>query len=122
MVTRAVLISLALLVIVASPAWAKFTVKGEGKAQQIVVDDYPADQKARYSLFRERCTKCHAISRPIMAIRTGITPVSGGDFDDRGIKKYVVKMMRKPNSGIDKAEARELLLFLRYARKLAVEE
>jgi hypothetical protein len=59
------------------------------------------------------------MARPIAALTTGITPVSGGTFEKKGIKKYVVKMMRKPNSGITKADARQILKFLIHARGLA---
>ena len=50
-----------------------------------------------------------------------MTPLSADKFDEEGIKKYVVKMMRKPNSGIVKEEARELIQFLTYARSLAAQ-
>ena len=59
------------------------------------------------------------LSRPISALQSGITPVTGGDFDKTGIRRYVVRMMRKPNSGIDRRDAREIILFLEYAREAA---
>lgn len=94
-------------------------VIGEGKEQRLDRDQFSPSSRPRYDLFATRCTKCHAMSRPIAALQTGVTPVSGGTFDDAGIKKYVVKMMRKPNSGLGKEDAKEILVFLREARKLA---
>jgi hypothetical protein len=61
------------------------------------------------------------MERPISALKTGVTPVSGGRFDEKGMKLYVVKMMRKPNSGITKQDAKVILEFLRYARALEQE-
>ena len=92
---------------------------GEGDKQQLVASQFSPEDQARYKTFKQKCTKCHAMSRPIAALRTGITPVSGGTFETKGIKKYVVKMMRKPNSGIRKEQAREIVLFLRNARARA---
>ncbi len=61
------------------------------------------------------------MARPIRALNTGITPVTGGTFDEEGIRRYVVRMMRKPNSEIERADAREIILFLNFARSRAQE-
>ena len=97
----------------------KLKTKGEGADQELDESQFSADQKPRYQLFKQKCTKCHAMQRPIVALQTGRTPISNGVFDEPGIKTYVVKMMRKPNSGIEKDQAKELIDFLRYARALA---
>lgn len=94
-------------------------VRGKGKEQVLVAEQFTGETRQAYALFSQRCTKCHEMARPIAALQTGITPISGGRFDDDGIKKYVVKMMRKPKSGISKADARTLILFLRVARQQA---
>jgi len=93
--------------------------QGEGKKEILTRDQFPPDQQARYDIFAVKCIKCHEMARPIAALKTGITPVSHGPFDADDIKKYVVKMMRKPNSGIEKDDARELIQFLIYAREVA---
>jgi hypothetical protein len=100
---------------------AKLEIKGHGKAMVLVRNQFSAEMQPRYGLFAKRCTKCHDMARPIAALRTGITPVTGTTFDRKAMKKYAVKMMRKPNSGITKSAAREILLFIMYARKLALE-
>lgn len=98
---------------------AELVTEGEGKAQKLDPSQFTKDQQADYDLFASKCTKCHAMSRPIAALKTGKTPVTGGVFDSDEIKKYVVKMMRKPNSGITKADAKRIISFLVEARKLA---
>jgi hypothetical protein len=95
---------------------APLLTTGFGKDEALVVTDFPAAERARYEIFKVRCTKCHAMSRPIKALQEGKTPISGDKFDDSFIKKYVIKMMRKPNSGINKEDAKEIILFLHYAR------
>ncbi|MEQ8275072.1 MAG: hypothetical protein RMA76_09610 [Deltaproteobacteria bacterium] len=115
-----VVVTLALL---AGPsARADLGLVGEGKKQELDATQFDAPQKERYTLFKAKCTKCHPMQRPISALTTGVTPVSGAAFDDAGIKKYVLKMMRKPNSGIEKSDARELVVFLRHARSMAQKE
>ena len=100
-------------------AGSRLQTEGTGKHKVLVEAQFPADRKAQYGLFKEKCTQCHEMARPIAALETGITPVSHDSFDDAGIKKYVVKMMRKPNSGITKEDAKTLIDFLQYARELA---
>jgi hypothetical protein len=100
---------------------AKLKTEGTGKAAVLVPGQFSEVMLPRFELFAKKCTRCHEMSRPIAALQTGITPVSGGRFDRKGMKKYVVKMMRKPNSGIAKSDAREILKFILYARKLATE-
>ncbi|MCP4446525.1 MAG: hypothetical protein GY811_14440 [Myxococcales bacterium] len=52
------------------------------------------------------------------ALIKGVTPISGEKFDAPGIKTYVVTMMRKPNSGITREQAKEIIKFLQHARSL----
>jgi len=94
-------------------------VRGEGKTQTLVREQFPPKEAAQFDIFQARCTQCHAMSRPISALQTGITPISRGSFDGDGIKNYVVKMMRKPKSGVTREDAKEILQFLQYARDLA---
>ena len=100
-------------------ARAELKTTGAGKEQRLVPDQFPPDQQERLKLFESRCGKCHDLGRPITAIKSGLTPLSGGKFDEDGIKNYVTKMMRKPNSGVEAADAKEIILFLRFARSLA---
>jgi hypothetical protein len=114
----AALLLLGTLVPVAA-ASAGLKVQGKGKDQTLVREQFIPDQQPRYDMFQAKCARCHELARPISALLNGVTPLSADKFDDEGIKKYVVKMMRKPNSGIVKEEARELIQFLTYARSLA---
>ncbi len=107
------------LIGVAGRGHAELRVQGVGKRQVLVRDQFPAALQPAFDVFARRCTRCHAMARPIAALQTGITPISGGTFETAGIKAYVVKMMRKPNSGIDKDEARMIIDLLRAARARA---
>jgi hypothetical protein len=105
-----------------APTSAQLRITGTGRAQRLVRDQFSPEMRTRYDLFATRCTRCHAMARPIAALTTGITPVTGGTFDEAGIQRYVVRMMRKPNSGIDRADARQIVLFLIDARRMAQTE
>lgn len=121
--TQYLFVGLALLgTLVPAAADAQLEVSGDGKDQMLASDQFEGEYRARYELFAVKCTKCHEMARPISALQTGITPITGSEFDKAGMKNYVIKMMRKPKSGIAKAEAKEILLFLMYARELAKAE
>ena len=68
------------------------------------VSKYPAGIQKDYDVFREKCTLCHQLSRPI-----------NSDFvlpDEWS--RYVKRMMHKPGSGIDSADGKKIYEFLVY--------
>lgn len=64
----------------------------------------PAELRADYAVFAQRCSKCHALARPL---NSGIT-------DENYWVRYVAKMRRQPASGITQEDAAPILRFLRY--------
>jgi hypothetical protein len=106
------------LALASGSALADLKVTGTGKEARMAPDQFPAEHQERLKLFEAKCGKCHDLDRPITAVKTGKTPVSGGPFDDDGVKAYVTKMMRKPNSGVEQADAKEIIILLRFARSL----
>lgn len=69
----------------------------------IDVSAYPADQKGRYDVFAAKCAKCHPLARPINS------RISADDW-----KRYMKRMIRRPNSGINEEQAKEIYEFLKY--------
>ncbi len=68
------------------------------------VAGYPAGIKSNYAVFRQKCSLCHQLSRPINC-----------DFalpDEWS--RYVKRMMFKPGSGITPADAKKIYAFLTY--------
>lgn len=116
---RTLLIAIACVGLTATSARAELKTKGEGKELKLDDAQFSGEHKARYEVFAKSCTKCHEMARPVSALLTGKTPISGETFDEKGIKTYVVKMMRKPNSGISRDDAKEVIDFLKHARSLA---
>lgn len=107
------------LVLVATIASAGLKVVGQGDNRKFDPSDFPLDMKEKYAMAEIKCSNkssnCHAFGRTVDAVMTGVGPVSKLPFDKEAAKAYGVKMMRKPDSGMDKKEAKavvELLYFL----------
>jgi len=64
----------------------------------------PADVRTDYGLFARRCSKCHALARPL----------NSGIHDDATWADYVDRMRRQPASGITRADTGPILRFLHY--------
>jgi hypothetical protein len=64
---------------------------------------YPADQQARYQMFAAKCVKCHPLSRPI-----------NSHFNATEWKRYMKRMIRRPNSGINEEQAAQIYEFLKF--------
>ena len=60
---------------------------------------YPAEQKARYPLFQQKCAKCHPAT---------------AKFGPTEWKHYMKRMVRRPDSGISEDQAEEILKFLQF--------
>jgi hypothetical protein len=77
--------------------------KGPSKIDPKVLATYSPKAKAIYSLFRNKCSKCHTLARPI---NTDLSPTKW--------EEYVKRMMSKPGSGINPSEAKQIWQFLVY--------
>ena len=76
-------------------------------AATIDVSKYPPEMQSRYKVFAAKCMKCHTLARPINC-----------DFVlEEEWERYVKRMMRKPGSGINAADGKEIFEFLAYDSK-----
>jgi hypothetical protein len=64
----------------------------------------PSEVRADYSVFAQRCSKCHSLARPLN---------SGIDDDDYWVM-YVARMRRQPASGISQEDTVPILRFLHF--------
>ena len=67
------------------------------------VSGYPPEQQSRYPMFAAKCSKCHPLARPINAT-----------FDPPEWKRYLKRMIRRPNSGINEEQAQQIYEFLKF--------
>ena len=64
----------------------------------------PAELRADYAVFAQRCSKCHSLARPL----------NSGISDENYWSLYVARMRRQPGSGISQEDAAPILRFLHY--------
>ncbi len=107
-------LTLLALTLAGSPALAGLKVIGEGDNRTFDASAFPPDRQASFKVMEVKCAvaSCHAMGRTVEAIYTGTAPISQTPFDKNAAKQYGVKMMRMPNSGIDKTLAKELVALM----------
>ena len=106
-----VLITVILFVV---PCYAGIKVVGKGDSMYLDPSGFPPAMKAAYEIMKVKCVKCHTLERTIVAITTGIAPISGQPFDRNATKAYGIKMLRKPDSNMSKPEIKKVLELLHY--------
>lgn len=87
--------------------WASAALAAEPSsnlgAAQVDVSKYPQEVQDAYPVFQVRCSKCHALTRPLNA------RLRGSEW-----KNYIKKMIRNPGSGINEESGRRIYVFLKY--------
>lgn len=105
----ALLAALALPVLAAEPEQAPPDPRDSGP-DKIDVSSYPAEQQRRYGLFEKKCAKCHPVARAI-----------NSRFNASEWKRYMKRMVRRPNAGVTDDQADDIYEFLKfYAQKLGL--
>jgi hypothetical protein len=110
---RAALVIIIVCLLVA-PCPAALQVVGRGDSMCLDPSGFPPAIKANYEIFKSKCVRCHSMEWTIVALRTGIAPLSGLPFDQNYAKAYGVKMLRKPDSKMTKEDVRAAVELLTY--------
>ena len=116
---RRFILAALLLVFVTTPSFAGLKIVGSGDTMQLDPSPFPSDIKANYEILRVKCVKCHTLERTIVAIKTGVAPISGQPFDKGAVKAYGIKMLRKPDSNMSKAEVKVCVDLMNYLLQVA---
>ena len=98
----------------AQPCYADLKVIGKGDAMRLDPSGFSPEMKAAYEIMKVKCVKCHTLERTIVAIQTGIAPISGQPFDRGATKAYGIKMLRKPDSNMNKQEVKATVDLMNY--------
>lgn len=93
---------------------ARVKVTGRGAKMNFSSDSIAEMYKPSLELMKVKCIKCHTMERTVIAIQTGRAPITGQPFNKQAVKAYGIKMLRKPNSDMNKKEIRDLVVFLNY--------
>ncbi|MBI5141799.1 MAG: cytochrome C [Nitrospirae bacterium] len=108
------LIAILIVLVLSMPAYAGIKVIGGGDNIEIDTAGFPPNMKSAYDLMRMKCRKCHSLERAIVAIQTGVAPISGGIFDKGATAAYGVKMLRKPDSNMTKPDVKIVVGLLNF--------
>jgi hypothetical protein len=108
--------AMGIILAVAILCQAKMPTLGEGEKLQFDPAGIPPEYKKAYELMAVKCSnpKCHSIARAVTAINTGKAPMTKIVFDKNAAKAYGVKMMRQPDSNMDKNDARDIVTLMFY--------
>ncbi len=109
-----VLSALCLLLLFASSALAGLAVVGKGDNMRFDPANFPPAMKSAYEVMKVKCVKCHTLERTVVAITTGVAPISGQPFDRKATKAYGIKMMRKPDSNMNRQEIKVTVDLMNY--------
>lgn len=110
---KVLLVSL-LLIAFAIPAHAKIRSVGKGDKMNFDPSQIPSDMRGAFEIMKVKCIQCHTQERTVIAIQTGIAPVTGQPFDKQATKAYGVKMLRKPKSNMNREEVKQVVNLMNY--------
>jgi hypothetical protein len=105
---------MAVLFLAAVECHAGLKVLGKGDSLRFDPAVFPPKMKADYEIMKVRCVKCHTLERTVVAITTGIAPITGQPFDRNATRAYGIKMMRKPDSNMNKQEVKATVELMNY--------
>ncbi|HTN54083.1 MAG TPA: hypothetical protein VML50_16870 [Anaeromyxobacter sp.] len=69
----------------------------------IDISGYPAEQQREYMVYSIKCAKCHPLARSVNA-----------KYNAQDWKRYLKRMIRRPNSGINEEQAQAIYDFLKF--------
>ncbi len=102
------------LCLVATNCHAALKVLGKGDSMRFDPAEFPPAMKTNYEILKVKCIKCHTLERTVVALTTGVAPISGQPFDRNATKAYGIKMMRKPDSNMNKQEVKATVDLMNY--------
>ncbi|GAM08452.1 hypothetical protein OR1_00724 [Geobacter sp. OR-1] len=95
-----------LLTMMATQGHAALKTLGKGDRLTFDPSGFPAQFRPNWEIMKVKCIKCHTMERTVVSITTGVAPISGQPFDRSATRAYGVKMMRKPDSNMNKQEVK----------------
>ena len=87
---------------------------GRGDSMNFDSSGIPSNMRASFETMKVRCIKCHTMERTVVAITTGVAPITGQPFDRAATRAYGVKMLRKPDSNMNKQEVKVVVDLMNY--------
>jgi hypothetical protein len=111
---RLVLLAVMITLAASSLAEARVKVIGRGEKMNFDPESIPANLRPSFDTMCKKCVKCHSMQYTVISIQTGRAPITGQPFDQQAVKAYGIKMLRKPTSGMNKQEIKDVVLLLNF--------
>lgn len=111
---RLMLVTAIITLMTVSLADARVKVKGRGEKMNFDPDSIAVNYRPTFDLMTKKCIKCHTMERTVISVQTGRAPITGQPFNKQAVKAYGIKMLRKPNSDMNKQEIRDIVLLLNH--------
>lgn len=106
---------MAAIVLFSATCFAGVRTVGRGDSLNFDPSGIPSSMRGSFDILKIRCIKCHTMERTVVAITTGVAPITGQPFDRAATRAYGIKMLRKPDSNMNKQEVKacvDLMNFL----------
>lgn len=102
-----------------APAFAGIKYLGSGESMHFDPSQFPAQHKAAYAVFNDKCTKCHSQQRIVTSYIEGTFPISSQVCDVDTMRKTIFRMVKNANRKTpdsitpkDAKSVMDLLMFL----------
>lgn len=102
------------LVMAATSAQAKVKAVGKGENLNFDPKGIPPRFFEAFGIMKVKCIQCHTMERTVVAIQSGVAPITGQLFDKQATKAYAIKMMRKPKSNMSRDEIKKVYQLMNY--------
>jgi hypothetical protein len=104
-----------LIVLLSSTAvHAKIRTVGKGDRMNFDPATIPANLKPAFDIMSTKCKQCHSLERVVVAVTSGVAPVTGQPFDKQATKSYGIKMLRKPKSNMTREEIKQTIALMNF--------
>ena len=110
------LLAVLLLAICLSGTVAHAKIRAVGKGDRMSFDPaiIPPNLKPAFDIMNVKCRQCHSLERVVIAVSTGVAPVTGQPFDKQATKSYGIKMLRKPRSNMSRDEIKQVISLMNF--------
>ena len=107
-------IAVATLLLFSTASYAGVRTVGRGDNMNFDPGGIPSSMRGSFDIMRVKCVKCHTMERTVVAITTGVAPITGQPFDRNATRAYGIKMLRKPDSNMNKQEVKAVVDLMNY--------
>jgi hypothetical protein len=104
----------AAFVLFSTTCFAGVRTVGRGDSLNFDPSGIPASMRGSFDTLKVKCIKCHTMERTVVAITTGVAPITGQPFDRAATRAYGIKMLRKPDSNMNKQEVKACVDLMNY--------